>query len=107
VTGSGGGNEFLEQELARFGVRRRVIVRTPSMVAAPYIVARSDWVLTIPKVRAQRSAKRYPLEVLPFPVRDTPLSLLWHNRVERSGMHRWVRRQLAELDPPPASDPML
>lgn len=109
VTGSGGGNELLEQELARFGVRRRIIVKTPSIVAAPYIVARSDWLLTIPNVRAQRAAKRYPIEVLPlpFPVRDSPLSLLWHNRVERSGLHRWARRRLAELDPPPGSDPIL
>lgn len=109
VTGSGGGNEFLEQDLARFGVRRRIIVKTPSIVAAPYIVARSDWVLTIPNVRARRAARRYPIEVysLPFPVRDSPLSLLWHNRVDRSGLHRWARGRLAKLDPPPGSDPIL
>lgn len=96
VTGTGGGGTALETELARLGIERDIVFRLPNFATAPYIASVTDWALTIPSTRAYRSAKRFPLAVLPLPfaLRAIPLSLLWHDRTALSPLHAWLRDML-------------
>jgi DNA-binding transcriptional LysR family regulator len=102
ITGSGGVGLILERELARLDVHRRIVFRTPSMATAPVVIAQSDWVLTVPSARAVRSAHRFGVKILPvpYPLPPIPLSVLWHERTDRSPLHRWMLSELPEIGMP-------
>ena len=102
ITGTGAFVTILEQELARLGVRRNVMFSTTSMTTAPFVASQTDWVLTIPSARAHRSVKRSGAAMLPlpYPVREIPLSVLWHERTEASPLHRWMLECLPKIEMP-------
>ena len=96
VTGSGKGhvNELLEKK----GLTRDIVLRIPSFLAAPMIVAQSDLVLTLPRRLAMRFS-----QIAHLVVRDPPLklgrmtfSLVWHERNRQDPAHQWVRTLFAE-----------
>jgi len=96
VTGTGGGGNILEMELARLGSSRKIAVWMPSLATAPFTASQTDWALTAPSTRARLSAKFFAIAVgpLPFPVRALPLSPLSHERTDASPLHQWMRARL-------------
>lgn len=92
--GSFGG--IVDDALAARGLRRRTVVAAPSFVAAPYLVARSDLVLTLAERVARLVAPGLGLRVLPHPL-ELPLfstSMIWHDRADGDPGHGWLREQL-------------
>lgn len=102
ITGTGAFVAILEQELARLGVRRNVMFSTTSMTTAPFVASQTDWIATVPSARARRSVGRFGVEMLPlpYPVREIPLSVLWHERTDASPLHRWMRECLPKVEMP-------
>jgi DNA-binding transcriptional LysR family regulator len=102
ITGTGAFVTILEQELGRLGVRRTVMFSTTSMTTAPFVASQTDWIATVPSARARRSVKRFGVEMvpLPYPVREIPLSVLWHDRTDASPLHRWMRGCLPKVEMP-------
>jgi DNA-binding transcriptional LysR family regulator len=83
----------VDDALAARGLSRRVAVRTPSFLVAPLLVARSDYVLTAPRVMLVPLAKPLGLRVLapPVPLPDYRIYQAWHPRAKSDPAHRWFR----------------
>jgi DNA-binding transcriptional LysR family regulator len=90
------GPTFVDDQLRLKGLKRRVVARTRSFLAAPMILAQTDLVMTGPRHLLEHLAKDHKLRVLPVPV-DLPRyreEVIWHERFANDPAHRWVREQL-------------
>lgn len=86
---------YVDDALARRGLRRNVAVAVPHFLAAPHIVASSDLLLTVAKRVAEVLAEPLGLVVL-APPRELELtgfamSILWHERTHEDPARRWLR----------------
>ncbi|MBS2018516.1 MAG: LysR family transcriptional regulator [Deltaproteobacteria bacterium] len=87
----------VDDALAARGLARRVFVRTPSFLAAPLLVARSDLVLTAPRLVLEPLAGPLGLRTFPLPI-DVPgfrVHAAWHARAHDDPAHRWFRSAVA------------
>lgn len=89
---------IVDDALAARGLSRRTVVTAPSFLAAPYLVARSDLVLTLAERVARVVATGLPLHILPHPLALAPFttSMIWHERLENDPAHAWLRRVVGE-----------
>jgi DNA-binding transcriptional LysR family regulator len=92
-----GGRGFVDALLEERGLSRRVALKVPHFLLAPFIVAQTDLVLTL----AERVARRFA-ELLPLRVLEAPLELptyvcsqVWHERSHSDGAHAWLRGLIA------------
>lgn len=96
----------IDAVLARQGVSRSVAVELPSVMAAPFIIARSDHLITLPRQAAHQlaTAARVVVHELPFLCpRYTP-TVYHQRRHTHVAWHRWMReRVLAAISPPPTA----
>ncbi len=99
----------LEQQvsarLAEIGVERSVGLTVASLVVIPYVVARSSMVATLPARLAHHFARMVPVQILPVPagLQEVTISMVWHDRTQRSGLHAWFRELLRSTAPAFAS----
>ncbi|MDR0770649.1 MAG: LysR family transcriptional regulator [Burkholderiales bacterium] len=65
----------------------------PYFLAAPLVLAQTDFVLTLPRKTAEHFAEIAPLVVLPYPVpsRTYFARLIWHHRVHHDPAIQWLR----------------
>jgi DNA-binding transcriptional LysR family regulator len=98
ISPRGGHRGTVDEILARHGLERRVARTVSSFVAAPFMVAGSDHVLTLPRRIAAKLAGRLglvarepPLELPTFTV-----SMAWQRRYEADPIHAWLRARLAD-----------
>lgn len=91
---------FVDDALARKGMRRRVAVALPHFLAAPHIVAASDLVLTVAARVAAVLAGPLGLALLTPPaelgLEGFTVSASWHERTHQDPARRWVRDLIAE-----------
>ncbi|MBK9114412.1 MAG: LysR family transcriptional regulator [Betaproteobacteria bacterium] len=97
VTGEGGG--VVDTALAQRGLVRRILLRVPSFLAAPLVVARSDLVVTMPRRIATEFAAIAPLVLVepPLPIPRFTVSQVWHERQHADPRHAFVRTTLAAV----------
>jgi len=91
--GTGHGHAAVERLLTEHLAPGRIAVRVASFLAAPVIVARSDYVLTIPARVARAFAEPMRLRVLGPPI-DLPrfeVRQYWHERFHHDAANRWFR----------------
>jgi DNA-binding transcriptional LysR family regulator len=76
---------------------RRVALTVPHFLVAPFIVAASDLVLTVPERVARRYASALPLRRLapPLEVPGFTISQLWHERMHHDAGHAFLRAAIA------------
>ena len=76
---------------------RQVVVGYFSM--APYLVPGTDLVFTVTRHFAEHFASFLPLTIVPSPVRYPPVRFyqLWHERMQHSPMHRWLRQTVGSI----------
>lgn len=93
VSPGGGDRGVVDQVLAPRGLTRRIAVSLPHFVAAPFLVARTDLLLTCPTSLARAAAEYAPLRVMepPFELPRTQLYMYWHQRFQHDAGHRWLR----------------
>ncbi|MEN8182461.1 MAG: LysR family transcriptional regulator [Myxococcota bacterium] len=98
VTLTGAGPEDIHAALQRTGREREVVLRIPSFLAAPALIASTDLVLTLPRRLAKRLAGSADLAVLELPLALPlfPVSLAWHERRHHDRAHTWLRGLVAE-----------
>ena len=67
----------------------------PHFASAPFVVAASDLIATVPDRLAQQFAE-LPLQMLPVPLEVPPfrLTMLWHERFDHDAAHTWIRELL-------------
>ena len=87
---------LIDVMLAKQGLKREVSVQLPSVMAAPFIVANSDLLITVPLRAAQQLIDAAPLKVFsaPFHAPRFTLRALYHSRYGSMPGHRWMRDQM-------------
>jgi DNA-binding transcriptional LysR family regulator len=97
ITGEGGG--VVDAVLAQRGLARRVVLRLPSFLAAPLVVARSDLVVTMPRRVATEFAAIAPLVLVepPLPIPRFTVSQVWHERQHADPRHAFLRATIAAV----------
>lgn len=98
VTVLGEGRGFLDDQLARLGLTRRLALRLPHFYAAMEVVARSDRVVTLPQTLAARFAPGLGLVVREPPVPETGFTptLIWPDAHDADPAMRWLREVVAQ-----------
>jgi len=88
----------IDEAVAAVGRRLKIGVVSHDFMTVPFIVARSDLVATLPERLARPFVKTLPLKMLAPPVRlpELAITLFWHERTQRSPLHRWFRALASE-----------
>lgn len=83
--------------LAEAGVERRVGLVVPAFLAAPEVVARTDYLFTAVRELVEPVAERLGLALKrpPLPLDDVSVAAMWHERVHGDEGHRWFREAVA------------
>ena len=95
VTPRGGRTGIVDDALVKIGRTRRVAVTVPHFLVAPFLVERSDLVVTLPSRIGHALAPAVKLRALPPPLElDVPgfdIRLVWHARDHVDRAHAWLR----------------
>ncbi|HUJ57666.1 MAG TPA: LysR family transcriptional regulator [Kofleriaceae bacterium] len=91
---------YVDELLARHGLRRRIARAVPYFLAAFALVAETDYVLTTSLRLARRLAGKLGLRMI-APPRALGLEpfvtlQLWHPRNDRDAAHRWLREAVLD-----------
>ncbi|MEZ4238451.1 MAG: LysR family transcriptional regulator [Myxococcota bacterium] len=87
----------LDDRLEALGLQRRVVRTVATFLVAPFLVADSDVVVTLPSRVAAALADRVGLvQRAPPPELDGrfPVRMLWHRRDDEDAAHRWLRARV-------------
>ena len=97
ISPRGEGASVVDTVLEAMGKRRRVALRVPYFLAAPLIVARSDLILTAPRLLAETFARTHPLQLIEPPLELPTFDIVqvWHGRYQHDPGHRWLRHTIA------------
>lgn len=98
ITPTGGdGISPVDEALAARSLRRKVAMRVPHFVGAPFIVARSDLLLTAPRSLLVHAAELLPLRLFdpPLPLPTVRTVMTWHERVGDDPGHAYLRELAA------------
>lgn len=88
---------IVDRALGKLGRQRDVAMRIPHFLGAPFIVARSDLLLTAPFALLRHFAGLFPLRVFEPPL-ELPTGrtvMTWHERVADDTAHVWLRELTA------------
>jgi DNA-binding transcriptional LysR family regulator len=92
LSSTGEETDFVDAELVRHKLVRRVALRVP-LLAAAATLAQSELVAILSERTARAFAGTAPLEVLtlPFASPRQVTAMLWHRRVDNVPGHQWLR----------------
>jgi DNA-binding transcriptional LysR family regulator len=95
ASGAGIIDDWLEQR----GLTRKISLIVPNFLAAPWIVARTDLVLSLPARIGDCLARVAPLKTfqLPISLPDYKLTMVWHSARNKEPAHVWFRRQIRDV----------
>jgi len=85
--------------LEQHGLARRIAITLPHFLVAPFIIAGTDLVLTIPERVARTFAAFLPLCAVdpPADLAGFTMGLMWHERRHVDPAHAWLRGELAAV----------
>jgi DNA-binding transcriptional LysR family regulator len=86
----------IDEWLAERGLERRIALIVPHFLSAPFIVAKTDMLLSLPLRIAEQFIRLAPLQIVPVPI-DLPaydLVMVWHPLRKKDSAHRWLREQI-------------
>ena len=83
----------VDAALAEHGLTRRVRMLTQHFLLAPFVVARTDLVLTMPERTAREMTRHVDLEILspPIALPTFQIVMMWHERSHDDPAHAWLR----------------
>lgn len=89
----------LDIELERLGYTRKIAIKTPSMLSAPFIIEDSDLLMAIPKSAAEKFIRTARLKIfaLPFAVAPFEVKIYSHIRSGKSGATHWLQKELQKM----------
>jgi DNA-binding transcriptional LysR family regulator len=92
LSSTGEETDFVDAELARHGLIRRIALRAP-LLAAAATLAQSDMIAVVSESAARAFARAAPLDVLQLPFASPRLvtAMLWHRRLDDVPAHQWLR----------------
>lgn len=87
-------SRFVDDVLARLGLRRRVALNVPHWLVVPEVLRATDMVAVMPERLARvlaAPADGFVLREVPFESSSFDWALYWHRRREGSAEHDWFR----------------
>lgn len=89
----GRGYRELAQTYIRLGIERKVAVTVPSFITAAAVIAKTDFVATIPESLMELFGKQFGLHLIAgsVPKVVTPVKLVWHERTDNDPAMRAFR----------------
>jgi len=99
---NGRAGSVVDDMLSARGLSRRIVLRLPSTLALPALVAASDCCATVPRRLADSLYGSAALAILPLPFQapGVSLTLVWHERSQHDPGHAWLRSALVALFAP-------
>ncbi|MCK2087813.1 LysR family transcriptional regulator [Thauera aromatica] len=99
VTTSGTGHHYLDRELARQNIVRRVALQVPNFIGVAFVVEHTELLVTIPTRLGEmlRGRGRFCAYPVPFPLPDYDIKQHWHERFHHDPGNRWLRGLIREL----------
>lgn len=93
------GTGIIDDWLERRGLARTVSLVVPNFLSAPWIVASSDLVFSLPLRIAEHFVRLAPLRILEIPIEFPTYDLLmvWRSLQDREPAHAWLRREIVEI----------
>jgi DNA-binding transcriptional LysR family regulator len=90
-------DEALDRALERRGASRRIVLTVQDFLVVPDVVRTTSLVAVVP-ARLLEGMELRDLMVAPPPVDlpEMPVGMYWHERTDRSPLHRWFRRTVQE-----------
>lgn len=97
VSSDGSMSGIVDATLERHGLKRQVCLSIPSFLPALSILAKSDFIVTLPANLVRNHAKYFRLQYCepPIDIRPFDVSILSHRRNSKSAVHGWVIDRLA------------
>jgi DNA-binding transcriptional LysR family regulator len=98
LSSTGEETDFVDTELGRHGLARRVVLHTP-LLAAAETLRHSEMIAILSERTAFAFARSAPLEVLalPFASPRQVTAMLWHRRAANVPAHQWLRGLVAQV----------
>jgi DNA-binding transcriptional LysR family regulator len=92
LSSTGEDTSFVDEELARHDLVRRIALHAP-LLATAATLAQSDIIAVVGERTARAFARAAPLDLLrlPFDSPRVPTAMLWHRRLTDAPAHRWLR----------------
>lgn len=89
----------VDYSLDKINKKRHIVLKTPSMMSAPFIIAQSSMLMTLPYHVAMLFSKTLPLRLsqLPFDVPSYRVKIYSHRRNSRSEAQQWIQSLLQRL----------
>lgn len=88
---------IVDRHLTAEGLERRVVLRVPSFLAAPRVVAQTDLIATLPeRVVASPSVSGVRIFTPPLKLPTVTVWMAWHERLRHDPVHAWFRRMVVE-----------
>jgi DNA-binding transcriptional LysR family regulator len=87
---------FVDQELAKLGLTRRVSVSIQHYALAPVVLVNSNCVCTLPRRFLMQFSHTLDFQKPPLKLPRAQLSALWHRRNQEDAGHVWLRDSLYE-----------
>lgn len=86
----------IDTALAKLGLRRDIATELPSIMAAPFIVANTDFLITLPRLVAEQLGESAQIKIhpVPFAAPRYTLKVFFQRRHLHSRWHRWMRDQI-------------
>lgn len=99
VEQKGRSQEIAERRMARMGIERRIVLRSPHFMSIPLLVASSDVISVVPLAVGRAYARIAPLKLVepPFSIPVIELKQFWHRRLHADPGVVWMRGLIARL----------
>ncbi len=97
VSFSGRANGLADEELARLGRERRIMLTVNQFFTAGRVVATSDLLTVLPRhlIASTGILGSMVIKDLPFTLPKVHVDMLWHERDTRNPAHKWLRGHLS------------
>jgi DNA-binding transcriptional LysR family regulator len=94
----GGTRGVIDDKLRELGYRRNVVCSVPHFLSACLLAARSEYLLTVPRLLGERVAGAFGLRVheLPFSMPGFTIGLHWHQTRDSDPEHTSFRNFVLE-----------
>jgi hypothetical protein len=99
IRAEGRSQEVFEHLLEQRHIQRRIVLSTPHFMAIPFVIARSDLVVTVPLAVGESFAEFANIRLVAPPL-DIPtfdLRQHWHRHYHKDARSKWLRQLVAEL----------
>lgn len=87
---------LLDSHLERLGLKRKVVIKTPSMLGAPFIIAESALLMAIPSYVASKIAQTAKVKIfkLPFEAPRFTVKIYSHKRSGKREPTEWIKSKI-------------